>query len=512
MSDRKHKRKLFLVSGSMTVFLTTLVLLLVLRPTQGWLTLLEDKWKVLQPRFFLDTLAHTQTEGNPERETKTLTYMIDAELDTQNHELKGHVAVTLPSGNYRDIPFYLYPSPDQPMRIVSVEWNQRPAHYRVDPNQLQVKLPVSYKGSPTLDIRFVTPIPRAGTRFGEFNGIWSLDYWYPIVAVQRDGKWIQKPVPKGFGDPFLMDLANYTVRLRYPKGFTWFASGPAVQEISYGSQMVTEWKIDSVRNFTLIGSPTFLKKQWKTADGVDISVASQTDNHLDQLVDVTKHAIDTYTKRYGAFAYPVLSVVQMPEGTVFAHEYPNLALFSRAIWSWGTGERWIAHEIAHAWWFSSVGTYKALDPWLDEGLADYSARLYLEDRYGKERYRAEIKQDWTLFVEQRGYSPRDLGRSIGPITKQTTQPYMSFSEEDSYYYLEYLRPVLMYHDLRMHMGDDKFFAFLKQFYLKNRLHTVSRADLEHALADVAPDEVQRLNLWLDSPNQELIAKVQGDFQ
>jgi hypothetical protein len=513
MGGRKRKPKLLLASGGMTVFFTTVVLLCALRPANGWLALAESRWKALEPRWLFDTLARIEAKAGTSApdNNPSLTYQIDATLDTKNHEIQGQVTVTLPPRDYTEIPFYLFPYPDKPIRILSVTWNGKPVHFQADAEDLRVTLPSSFHGSPTFEIRFATPVPQAATRFGEYDGIWSLDYWYPILAVQQDGKWIEKPSPKGFGDPFLMDLANYTVRLRYPKDLSWLASGPVVQQIDQGDQRITVWKIDAVRNFTLVGSASFLKKQWTTADGIRVSVASPTEEHLEQLTELTRQAIDTYTRRFGSFAYPVLSVIQMPPGTVFAHEYPNLALFSQAIWDWSTGERWIAHEIAHAWWFSSVGTYKALNPWLDEGLADYSARLYFEDRYGKARYLAEIQKDWTLFVEQRGYSPRDLGHPIGPVAKQTTQPYAAFTEEDSYYYLEYLRPVLMYHDLRLHMGDEKFFTFLQQFYLKNRLHTVSRHDLEQALAAVAPDQVPRLELWLDSPNPTLIEKVKGDF-
>ena len=37
----------------------------------------------------------------------------------------------------------------------------------------------------------------------------------------------------------------------------------------------------------------------------------------------------------------------------------------------------LAHEIAHQWWFGLVGNDQLREPWLDEGLANWSAWSYL---------------------------------------------------------------------------------------------------------------------------------------
>jgi aminopeptidase N len=44
----------------------------------------------------------------------------------------------------------------------------------------------------------------------------------------------------------------------------------------------------------------------------------------------------------------------------------------------GTTEKFLAHEVAHEWWGHLVGWSSYRDQWLSEGLADYSALLFLE--------------------------------------------------------------------------------------------------------------------------------------
>ena len=72
----------------------------------------------------------------------------------------------------------------------------------------------------------------------------------------------------------------------------------------------------------------------------------------------------------------------------------------------------------------------------------------------------------------------------------------------------------MYHDLRKALGDEKFFKFLRQYYLKNVERTATRRDLEQALADIDPNAVPLLKLWLDTPNfvPSLFPIVQKLFQ
>lgn len=50
------------------------------------------------------------------------------------------------------------------------------------------------------------------------------------------------------------------------------------------------------------------------------------------------------------------------------------------------GESIIAHELAHHWWGNLITCAKAEDMWINEGMAEYSSHLYLEDVYDRERY------------------------------------------------------------------------------------------------------------------------------
>ncbi len=55
------------------------------------------------------------------------------------------------------------------------------------------------------------------------------------------------------------------------------------------------------------------------------------------------------------------------------------------------GESIIAHEHAHHWWGNLITCYKAEDMWINEGMAEFSAHLYLEEVYDRERYMRTVR-------------------------------------------------------------------------------------------------------------------------
>ncbi|MDB5083268.1 MAG: hypothetical protein JWN30_154 [Bacilli bacterium] len=450
----------------------------------------------------------------PTSTPQTPQYTIDAVLTPASHLITGHEVCQIPDLPDQELHFYLFSASTltNPIQIQDVQMNLHSVPFRVANGELII--PNLKKGNPiSLDITFSTSVPAAPTRLGEFSGVWSLDYWYPILAVRSDNKWIGRPVPQNFGDPFLMDLASYTIHFRAPAGVHWYASAVPNETKSLASgENLTTWGPSLLRNFALFGSSSFQERTFQLNPETSVQVVGQEKSDIDQLFNLTQQTTHFYQTAFGALTTKVITVIVMPSQTVYAHEYPNLALLSRDTLSWPTSSHWITHEIAHAWWFTEVGTYKALHPWLDEGLAEYSSLLAEEAIDGKPAYQSTIKQDWTLFSTSKSYSPHSSGAPIeaGGLTMDT--PYSSFSDDATYYQIEYLRALLMYADLRQSMGDTAFFAFLKDFYNKNQQKTATPESLMQAMHDVSPANEQLLKMWIETPNAVLIDTVTSRFQ
>jgi len=132
---------------------------------------------------------------------------------------------------------------------------------------------------------------------------------------------------------------------------------------------------------------------------------------LDRVANDVANSLATCAELFGPFPYTELHVSQIPGG--FGQGYPGLIYLSTLSFlpageqaRLGLSERareafsllTPAHEVAHQWWGNWVRLPHYRDQWLAEGLAAYSALLYVEKQAGGadvlrewlERYRADL--------------------------------------------------------------------------------------------------------------------------
>jgi aminopeptidase N len=115
-----------------------------------------------------------------------------------------------------------------------------------------------------------------------------------------------------------------------------------------------------------------------------------------------------------------------------------------------------AHETCHQWWFGKVANDQALHPWMDESLATYCEILFYENYYPE-------LVDWWWFTRVNFYEPTGfIDQDI--YTYQGFTPYTNATYRQGARFLEELRTL---------MGDEAFFAFMRQYSdeLKNKVAT-----------------------------------------
>ena len=76
--------------------------------------------------------------------------------------------------------------------------------------------------------------------------------------------------------------------------------------------------------------------------------------------------------RFGAGPYDRYKIVGVPVAGA-AHEFAGLVMLDAAMTP-AYRQIELRHEIAHQWWYGLVATDQNADPWMDEGLAEWSAR------------------------------------------------------------------------------------------------------------------------------------------
>ncbi|MCG5431474.1 M1 family metallopeptidase [Mycobacterium sp. MYCO198283] len=142
-------------------------------------------------------------------------------------------------------------------------------------------------------------------------------------------------------------------------------------------------------------------------------------------------------------------------------------------------ERLIAHELAHQWFGNAVTVRRWRDIWLHEGFACYAEWLWSEASGGPgadelaKRYHRRLRD-----------SPQDLVLADpGPA--------------DMFDDRVYKRGALTLHALRARLGDDDFFALLRQWVSRHRHGTVVTDDFTLLAAEYSSESLDALwDAWL----------------
>ncbi len=148
-------------------------------------------------------------------------------------------------------------------------------------------------------------------------------------------------------------------------------------------------------------------------------------------------------------------------------------------------ERLIAHELAHQWFGNCVTVGLWRDIWLHEGFACYAEWLWAQAS-GHRRTDELAAEHWARLERL----PQDL---------LLADPGADAMFDDRVY----KRGALTLHALRRHLGDEEFFAMMRDWVARHRFGTVSTADfLAHVRRHAAdPDGSlgSLLDAWLFSP-------------
>ena len=168
------------------------------------------------------------------------------------------------------------------------------------------------------------------------------------------------------------------------------------------------------------------------------------------MLDTAVRAVGLFDVKFAPYPYESLSVVvtDLTDGK----EYDGLVFLASEFYdSYGGSARSEmvsigVHEIAHQWWFGLVGNDQALEPWLDEAMCVYSERLYYEfiyPNYG----------DWWWNYRVYFYSPSGwVDTSV--YDAGGFRPYVNSA---------YMNGAVFLEEMRVQMGDQDFYNFLKDY-------------------------------------------------
>jgi peptidase M1-like protein len=375
---------------------------------------------------------------------------------------------------------------DQPITSYSLE----ALNQRLD---VQLPQPLPPSGIIIIDITYALLLPQMQAYENASNDVRPQIYgysekqvnfvdWYPFVVPYVPGQGWVLHNPWYYGEHLVYDLADFDVTVTFSDG-----ANPKVAASGAEVESETEATPEGVvsRRFTLEAGRTFalsMSDHFKVAQQTigDVTVFSYYFGLYDEpgeaMLQTTVDAMQTYSQRFGPYRHKTLSAVQgdFNDGM----EFSGLYFISRDYFNLydGTPKNYLvtiaAHETAHQWWFDAVANDQALEPWLDEALSTYSERIYYETIY------PELVDWWWGF---RYFEFQEAGYVDTPIYDGGGQR--------PYWDKVYLTGARFLEDLREQVGDELFFAFLKDYYTKSVGKRVTGADFfrvfrENTAADI----------------------------
>jgi len=216
---------------------------------------------------------------------------------------------------------------------------------------------------------------------------------------------------------------------------------------------------------------------------------------IDRIADESADAFRYFLERFGEPAMPVTVVSPVPGG--FGQGFPGLVYASTLSYFErgdrplrdlsGSAQRFFAdlmrpHEIAHQWWGNVVTSRMDRDAWIMEGLATYSSLLWIEQRKGiaeRNEVLAAFRQNLLRKVDGKTVE------SAGPIILGRRLRTSKLPE--AYRVIVYEKGAWILHMLRGIIGDESFFAMLRQLCEQRSGEPVTTEQFQALAARFVPD-------------------------
>jgi aminopeptidase N len=357
-------------------------------------------------------------------------------------------------------------------RLVA-RWTHRGSRLRIRLRQTVVAgepllLTIAYRGNPG-----TMPGPDGPAGWEELtDGV--------LVAAQPHG------APTWFPcNDRMADKARYRIRVETDPAYLVVANGVLVSQRTIGRR--SEWVHEQrepmapylatlqIGRYTAERQPGAPVETWLVGPQARMPQVREALADQPRMLEVFSHLFGPYPfERYTA---------------VVTDDPLEIPLESQSLSTFGTNhltrdwpaQRLIAHELSHQWFGNAVTAASLTDIWLHEGFACYAEWLWSEHSGGR------TADEWARYYYQRlANSPRDLLLADpGP--------------RDMFDDRVYKRGALTLHVLRRRIGDDNFFALLRDWTGRHRHGTAVTDDFTGLASNYTDESLRPLwEAWLYS--------------
>jgi aminopeptidase N len=342
--------------------------------------------------------------------------------------------------------------------------------YEFEDSALRVPLPGPLPPGDQLDLQLDFQVEVAQEMagnyglFGYFDGVLVLDEFYPVIPVYDDEGWnVEVPPPNG--DVTYYDASFYLVRVTAPVDLTIVASGIETGREDSGESQTVSFAAGPARDFYLAASERFTVVSGVAGETKVNSYAfPEWIEGAKLALQLVTASLTSFSERLGTYPYTEFDVVSTPM-MALGMEYPAMTAITlreydpdetiSGLPSQIMLESTVAHEVAHQWFYNVVGNDQVDEPWMDEALVQYLTGRYYVDTYGEEAFQS-YRDSWV-------YRWQRVEQAEIPIGL----PSAAYAE-NAYGAIVYGRGPIFVEALAKEMGQDKFDAFMRDYYQSHK--------------------------------------------
>lgn len=356
-------------------------------------------------------------------------YHLDLTIDASLQTIGGRMQVRYTNREGTALPeiyFQLFPnSAGGSVTISEIRVNGRPVEGFIVSNGTTLKVPLArplqLEKSLTAQLDFTVAIPRnlSGSTglFGYFNGVLTLDCFYPVIPVYDSSGWHFGPAPGG-GDHTFLDASFYLVRVKAPAAMVLAASGIEMERSLDGGDQIVTFAAGPARDFFLAGSDRYAKVSAVSGETtINSYYLPGLEGGAASALKSAAEALEVFGRRLGEYPYTELDIVPLPlQGGGIGIEYPGIFGVAASVYPLElTLKTTVVHEAAHQWFYNTVGNDQINQPWLDEAVSQYFTGLFFLDAEGPAGW-ARSLTEWQNFWNRAGSAPIPIGLGVGDYT------------------------------------------------------------------------------------------------
>lgn len=324
------------------------------------------------------------------------TYDLDLMMNDKGlFSVRAKISVTnISSQNWDKLVFYMIPNvftdednsqtyrPSARFHMKDVSVNGRRMEYILDEDQMSILLQnkLQTNESTEVEITYDFTVPEDGIRYSRIGDRYYLAQWYPMLATYT-GDWNKDPYTS-VSESYNTDFSDFKLKYKLPEGFRVISSSDEDPELQVSEGQIS---VNNVRELMVVAAKE-LEYVSKRVHNVDIRLwgIESSREQMDEALDIAVNAFDFYYANIGEYPHNQLDVVLDVAASM---EYPGIVTVGISN-DLNAMRHSIAHEIAHQWFYGIVSNDPYSNGWLDEGITELSASLFLNDfSYSEQFYK-----------------------------------------------------------------------------------------------------------------------------